>query len=227
MSPVRSRASKVILTAVMIAVIFTVGVLTGSLIVMKGGAESTDSGASTNHVTVLLTLQVYKDGKLIKVYRKVNDPFTTNFAKFLCYMFYHATEGVTPPYSLTDVEGREVYFSKGWSGPFSEGGGEVYIAIGSGLAPFSVDRYHLVDEVARAGVSTPTLSRVGNAMNITFSASFTFPSDTQVSEAGVLIGLNAGYGGTSYFLMLYDTFEPISVPAGGQLVVTYVIMVNQ
>jgi len=162
---------------------------------------------------VTVILEAYdSNGNLVWRVEK-DDPLTQNFARLLELYLYPTAQSVT----LVDTSGTSRSIGTGSSIS------RAYIAVGTGSTSFSPSDYKLATQVQQVMVSQPTTSIVGNRGNISFSASFAFSSSTTVTEVGV-IAVIGGYN----FLLARDVLpSAYSVPAGGSLVVTYIIQLNR
>jgi len=98
-----------------------------------------------------------------------------------------------------------------------------YIEIGTGTTPPSPSDYALASFLARSAMITAPVTRVAVGKHeITSSYRFDFDVETTVAEIGV-----AGHDGTYYYLMIRDLLEtPVTIPAGGFIVVEYEITIT-
>lgn len=199
-------------------VLIVLGVPIAQVNSVQQTAPATSQGFST-----LLLVKVYdKDGNLIAERVKEGDLWLKNFGEFLKAFFDCVMCG-----TVKDESGNSYYTFYWLYGSY-----DAKICVGTGTTPPTPDDYKLENQVAEASGSTTQLSVSGNAMNVTFSASFTFDSAQNISESGVKVyayvhqigGSNAYY---KWIYIIRDTFDPVSVPAGGTITITYIIRLNQ
>jgi len=167
------------------------------------------------------------------------DPLTLNFARWLELYFLPGSGTV----SVTDMSGAArslctgggspcnfYYFPYSTYGSTACGGAHlyVYIQVGSGTNAPSINDYALQTVVATAQASNPTISTSGNKANISISASFTFSSQTTISEIGTYTPLcTYSSQNKQNYLLARDVLPTAkTVPAGGQLTVTWILRIN-
>jgi len=156
------------------------------------------------------------------------DPLTLNFARWLELYFLPGSGSV----SVTDMSGaaRSLFTgSTSYYPPYYGSGSHnyVYIQVGSGTNAPSINDYALRTVVATAQASSPTISTSGNKVNVSISASFTFSSQTTISEIGIYTPLDTSSNSVCNFLLARDVLSTAkTVPAGGQLTVTWILKIN-
>jgi len=103
-----------------------------------------------------------------------------------------------------------------------------FIAFGNGTATFSRSAYKLANELVEIVISTPTVSVTESNITLVFSASYSPSSDVNITEVGLILQFDpydADNNNYAKALMFYDVLpEPVSVPAGGSITVTYRIV---
>jgi len=207
-------------------------IVLGVPIAQVNSVQQTTPTTSQGFSTLLLVKAYDKDGNLIAERAKEGDLWLRNWGKFLQLLF-NPDSGTTTSLTAIDGSSRIIeirYWGSNDNIIFSEvGDGSVRVVIGSGTTSVSVDDYNLANQVAEATVSSPSLSVSGNSMNITFSASFTLDTATDVSESGVkmLMEEYEASNNDKWILLIRDTFDAVSVPAGGTITITYIIRLNQ
>jgi len=154
------------------------------------------------------------------------DPLTMNFVRWLELYFLPGLGSV----SVTDMGGTARSLCTGCSYPpyyYTGSHNYVYIQVGSGTNAPSTNDYALQTVVATAQASSPTISTSGNKVNVSISASFTFSSQTTISEIGIYTPLEISSAGVYNFLLARDVLPTAkTVPAGGQLTVTWILKIN-
>jgi len=144
------------------------------------------------------------------------DPFTLNFGRYISLYL----EPSSASHTLTDTGGTARTLCTGCTNPPDLDRSNTYIAVGTGTASFSVNNYAMSGAILNPA-SVPTISIVGNKANVSISASFSFSSATTINEVGVIVSTS----GTYNFLIARDIISK-SIPAGGQLSVTWIVEVN-
>lgn len=206
-------------------------IVLGVPIAQVNSVQQTAPATSQGFSTLLLVKAYDKDGNLIAERVKEGDLWLKNFL-FIIYGVFNPREGSDPSFT-TDTGETQTIDVKDYSTPsifdhLGDSNNFVKIAIGTGTTTPYVDDYKLESEVARATVSEPQYNIIGNAMNITFSATFTLDTATDISESGVVIGCNRDttVDVDWWMFVIRDTFDPVSVPAGGTITITYIIRLN-
>jgi hypothetical protein len=95
-----------------------------------------------------------------------------------------------------------------------------YIGIGTGTTPPTKQDYRLASEVARAAAGA---TYVDGGTSFIVSATFSLPSDTQITEVGLF--WKEGYSGYTFLLDRTLLDPPVTFPANTPMVVSYVFAI--
>jgi len=195
--------------------------------VVKLGGEKT----SKSNALVLGFIDVEVRDRYGKLLLKQTYPMHSpveNLAKLL-YIIFHPDSTVST--SVTDLGGtsRKIGVTDdrvyAWCCIDTD---RWFIAFGSGTATFSRSAYKLANELAEVKISLPTVSVTENNITLVFSASYSPSSDVNITEVGLILQFDiydAVDDNYAKALIFYDVLpEPVSVPAGGSITVTYRIV---
>ncbi len=172
-----------------------------------------------------MNLKVYDEkGQLVKEVMK-RDPLTNQTAAFIMMLIL---PGAGDTYTI-DEGGNSRTFHRGatYSTIMCHGPTRIWIGTGTATTPAYTD-YKLEAPLQAVTASQPSLSIVGNRMNISLSATFSFNAQYTISEVGLDTLLNYGNSAnTAYFLLAHDKLSSsITVYPGWSLTVTYIIWIN-
>ena len=152
------------------------------------------------------------------------DPFTLNFGR---YISLYLEPGVAD-HAVTDTGGTSYNLHTGSTmsinSPEYIYRTNTWIAVGTGTAPFSVNNYAITGGILK-DASSPSISIIGNKVNISISASFSFSSPTTITEVGIIDRFCSSNVVAINILIARDTVSK-SIPAGGTLSVTWIVEVN-
>jgi len=176
-----------------------------------------------------MNLKVYNEkGQLVKEVMK-RDPLTNQTGAFIIFLILPGAGFV----STVDEGGSVRTYCRGtisygysptmeWHGPT-----RIWIGTGTTTTPAYTD-YKLEAPLQAVATSQPSLSIVGNMMNISLSATFSFNAQYKITEVGLDTLLNYGNSdSTAYFLLAHDKLPTsITVYPGWSLTVTYIIWIN-
>ena len=145
------------------------------------------------------------------------DPFTLNFGRYIS--LYLEPGAATHSTTKLDGSSGSVKTCYGDCSATDMLKGAVYIGVGTGTVSFSVNNYQLTSPTW-VQASDPSVSIIGNKANISVSASFSFSSATTIGEVGLRMVTN-----DADMLIARDVISK-SIPAGGNLAVTWIVEVN-
>lgn len=186
------------------------------------------------HPTSVLLHVVSRDaeGNVVTDQWKENDLYLWNFANWTASIF----GAVEYTYDIKADDGTELGVRTYLfvpTGYYDDS--DVVIQVGNGTTSPTISDYQMdsagtwFDEQA---ISSPSVSWVGNLANISMSATFSYVSAQNVSEAG--FGLINFYHVTpsagadsDTLLLMRDTFTPVEVGAGGDITITYIMRMNE
>jgi len=192
--------------------------LSALLPAMQGGEEE------RGNMEFWMNLKVYNEkGQLVKEVMK-RDPLTNQTAAFIIELIM---PGAGDTYTI-DEGGNSRTFRRGSTETIRyHGPTRIWIGTGTATTPAYTD-YKLEAPLQAVTASQPSLSIVGNRMNISLSATFSFNAQYTISEVGLDTLLNYGNSAnTAYFLLAHDRLsQSITVYPGWSLTVTYIIWIN-
>ncbi len=188
-----------------------------------------DKNESTNSSGIGLKIVVKdKDGNITAERCKDDDLFLLNWgllvAGFLKYSFAREASGPTYIFHKTNGETATVqptsYFYNGithWPN-----GGRICLG-GSSKAP-TIHDYRLGSEILQIVPNLPALTNEGNVLKIIFTGTASFAGDANLAEVGLMI--ENPLLDNAMILVTRDTFDPVTVMAGGTITVQFEIWFN-
>jgi len=210
---------------------------------MRPVARSTEAPRSTEEVlgkpfAGYLDVRVLDaSGRLVHQHRQRISSATANWASFLAYAIFlppsllgtTATRGnvVNDAGSSTPIGGGISNGGFSWDDVMSGWVSLWWIAFGNAQSPtFSRDKYKLGSELARVAISAPSFSVSASNVTLSFSATYSPSTGVTITEVGLYLKFeiwDSTDDDAAYALMFYDVLsQPVSVPAGGSITVTYV-----
>lgn len=185
------------------------------------------------HITPLLSIEVYRHGRLVKRHVQV-DPPTSNFRKLLYVIFNPVHDSST---KVIDLNGASIYLEKKdhYSYSFCDLGDlqpRFYIRIGNYSQPFSREIYNLGCEIGVAEAGDASLAFNTTHIILTLSGSWSADDSYNITEVGLSMIIDKG--GANYnndigeILIFYTPLStPISVVINDTIVVTYEFIFNE
>jgi len=174
-----------------------------------------------------MNLKVYDEkGQLVKEVMK-RDPLTNQTVAFIMLLVQQGGEWRP----TKDIDGNSVSFTRGTSTDVTmthHGPTRIWIGTGTTTTPAYTD-YKLEAPLQVTTASQPSLSIIGNRMNISISASFSFSAQYTITEVGLdtYMKCNNDFYCGRYFLLAHDKLSSsITVYPGWSLTVTYIIWIN-
>ena len=102
----------------------------------------------------------------------------------------------------------------------------VYIGFGNSSSPsYSITKYSLDNLLAKVKSSNPSIGISNDNITITISASYSPSTDVNITEVGIYYRVDqfdSTLNNYADLLIIYDVLsQPVSVPSGGSITVTY------
>ncbi|WP_290624627.1 hypothetical protein [Archaeoglobus sp. UBA230] len=173
------------------------------------------------------------DGEVVGVREKDNDMFTANFGAWLAAIFklgftkdsattYTAIDENGTARTLGNYSSNSDYVNRA-SPIHCDWGNQFRVAIGSSTSAPTVNDIALGAEVARVQANMPQVVADPSTgeLKIIFSATFSFDQEQTVSEIGVFFYARDKNNNGFNILVARDTFEPVTVSAGGSVTIQY------
>ena len=207
--------------AIILMAILFLSVGLSTILLLHQPAPSRSPG---NSASVIVIIEHYRNGELVNRLVKENDLILENFAKLLLKIISQPPETVW----FTKIDGGS--YGSSSTSVLMVNQDTAMIHLGNGTSAVSVTDYKLASEVRSEIVGEVGCSTLGNKVNATASASFTFTESYTIKEIGLSLAIAGKSSSPTWYRILICrddiSSNPITVQAGDTLTVTYIFQLN-